>query len=199
MSIRQHLRDNHVALDKNRQFMCYVGLKCGGTSIRREALRDSVILSKTNLSTYLKEFDTYTADELQQLYKFAVVRNPFARVVSAYVYLRSRKQPPVQLADQFRAFVLTQLDEIGVSIDDHFSTLSRVTHYNDKPVFDFIAKLENIKKDWQVISDKVGCSPRLPHRNSVKHANYREYYDADTIAVVSRLYAADLERFDYTF
>jgi len=64
---------------------------------------------------------------------------------------------------------------------------------------DFIAKLENINADWQVIKNKIGIDKDLPHANVTKNIS------ADSHSVLSNrnkerlaeYYKKDFEIFGY--
>ena len=64
---------------------------------------------------------------------------------------------------------------------------------------DYIARLENIKKDWKNIASHINCPPKLPHQNRTKHKPYQEYYDKEAIRVVNEVYGMDIKLLGYKF
>jgi chondroitin 4-sulfotransferase 11 len=139
---------------------------------------------------------------------FTFVRNPFARVVSAFFYLRNSKLR-YRIDRRFR-------DELGLRKMDFNQFVKEkllITNYmhfveiidgyimnDDVSKFDFIGKTENMQKDLDVLCDLVELPKRiLPHINKVPHKHYTEYYDDETKSIVAEKYAKDIEYFGYEF
>lgn len=90
--------------------------------------------------------------------------------------------------------------------------------------FDFVGKLERLDEDFGYVRRKLDIAIELPRRNATAYAEsdsdihdcladwpperlraldrfpgYRSFYSPDLAEVVGRVYAADAERFGYTF
>ena len=69
--------------------------------------------------------------------------------------------------------------------------------------FDFIAKLEDLDRDLEKISQivQIGDSLKPPHLNQKRKTESREkyldYYDDESIKIVNRIFARDFEVFGY--
>ena len=65
----------------------------------------------------------------------------------------------------------------------------------------FVGRFENLDEDFAKVCDKLGLGPQsLPHENAARARRpYRDYYNAQTRALVETLYREDIERFGFTF
>jgi hypothetical protein len=71
--------------------------------------------------------------------------------------------------------------------------------YNGELAVDFVGKVEEIKNDFEHIKEKVNIENELRHRNKSKHDEYKNYYDLESVRVVSNLYSKDINMFGYDF
>ena len=153
--------------------------KTGGTSIR------------TALD-FWSAHNHFTAREIRQIYpessgkfSFAFVRNPWDRLVS---YGHSFTVP-VDWDQPNRFDRLDLRPQVDFILDD-----------DGAPMVDFIGKFETLVEDFATVCDMIGiATPPLPHANSTEHRQYRDYYDETTKQFVAVTYAADIERFGYSF
>ena len=141
-------------------------------------------------------------------FKFAFVRNPFARIVSAFFYLRNtelRFRCDRQVRNElgllkmdFKQFVKEKLLDTSYM---HFNQIIGKSIMScDLDKFDFIGKTENMQTDCDEICDLIKRPKRvLPYTNESKHKHYTEYYDDETRQIVAGKYAKDIEMFGYEF
>jgi len=164
--------------------------KTGGISIQR-------VLGIRGCSH--RRIDSFSKEDRDSSFTFAIVRNPFDRIVSAYNYLKSGgtnegdKLMGDSLPSDFRSFVK--------DIDQHINFLHfRPMSYWLNDDVDFIGKFENLQEDFDSICRAldVECK-QLPHVNKSKYKNYVDYYDDNTRQIVADKYAEDITRFDYKF
>lgn len=175
--------------------------KCGGTSIEA-ALGVPWKIHKTAQ----EQRRIFGRRAWERVFSFAVVRNPFARVLSDYTY-RSTEVP------FYRARPLR-----GIAFNDwvRLTYQERDPQFFDRPLFlapamewvadeedhilvDYVAKLETIGTDWPVIRANIRrCGP-LPHLNRSATPDYREVYSSEARRIVERHFEADLEAFKYSF
>jgi hypothetical protein len=145
----------------------------------------------------------YSPQHYCDYFKFAFVRNPFDRLVSAwankvvdcnYFGFTPRQQAKYQDFDKFLEFVET-LDLRKCDVH-----LRRQVNLIDLSNIDFLGRLENFSKDFDQICDEL----KLPHmqrqaNQSSRASDYKRYYSESTMAKAASLYFADLNIFGYKF
>jgi hypothetical protein len=139
------------------------------------------------------------------LLKFAFVRNPWERLVSAYIdkiqgdsllqgsQLKNYKKKYNTFNKMVQFIKSAKLEELN----EHFNSQINLLPLNK---LDFIGKFENLQEDFNIICDKIKIPrQKLPHQNKSKHKHYTEYYDDETRAIVAEKYRKDIEYFGYDF
>ena len=139
-------------------------------------------------------------------YKVATVRNPWDYVVSMYHYLRqalqdekgflNRDHPDLAylvrrcttFEDWVRLMPMFELDMTSYFADDDGNEL-----------VDYVARYESLEEDFARLCDRVGIIAQLPRLNISSREAYRDYYTAETKALVAHHFSRDIERFDYSF
>jgi hypothetical protein len=141
-------------------------------------------------------------------FKFAVVRNPWERLVSALAWTDQKWAKGEELRRlEFEQKVTTLYEEfvanhsaIPGKLPPHF--LPQHTFVCDhalEPLVDFVAKYENLAVDWSAICARLGVNVALPRRMRSHHRNYWDYYCDDTRRMVGEIYARDARVFQYEF
>lgn len=180
-------------------------------------------LAHLTAGDYLR-YGYLTPEQFQTYFKFAFVRNPWARMVSLYRHLSYGVAFRDFLMGEFRTrvwkemywFVRPQVEFI-MSEDGDW-------------LVDFVGRFENLQRDFDAICRQLGLpSTPLPHVNKAQdHAvkvrpslhprrllrylrkrryrrpapqfpHWRDYYDESTRSLVATLYAEDIHRFGYAF
>ena len=163
--------------------------------------------------------------ESKHYYKFAFVRNPWARVVSCYndkicdvnkinKITIIAKYPGLRPDMPFGEFVRWLCSEEGRDeyADRHWKSQYRLlTDDCGKVPFDYVGKLENLEEDMKRICDQISIPEfAIPHRNpgskhiesrakTEKFQNYRKYYTKETRNLIAERYKKDIEAFSYVF
>jgi hypothetical protein len=65
---------------------------------------------------------------------------------------------------------------------------------------DYIMRFENLADDFRAVCTAIGISPpTLPQHNRSSREHYSKYYDDELREFVRKRFAAEIERFGYTF
>jgi hypothetical protein len=141
-------------------------------------------------------------EKYNKYFKFVFVRNPFDLLVSLYHYI---KQTPNHLSHNkasnltFKEFVFDYISQKPNRQIDFITDLN-----SDEIIVDYIGRFEFLSRDVEVVKNKLNIrtSEKLSHKNSSKGRNnhsYRDFYDKETIDLVSEYFIADLNLLNYSF
>lgn len=114
--------------------------------------------------------------------RFAFVRHPYDRLVSAWTYA-ARKGTLAKgaiTAEGLRRFFAT----------DHLIVWPQVRWF-DAPM-DYVGRFERLDEDWKHISDIP-----LPHVNKGERGPWQQHLDSEMREMARRYYAEDFARFGY--
>ena len=145
--------------------------------------------------------------EFRKYYKFAFVRNPWDRLVSAFHFLKHGGMNIVdsRWADEnlagydFEMFVEERLRCQRVN-EVHFRPqVDFICGYQGKPVLDYLGHFESYEEDFHKIATRLGLKNAPLRLNTSQHKDYREYYTDQLRQIVAEYYAGDIELFDYKF
>lgn len=152
----------------------------------------------------------YSPEEFDQYFKFAFVRNPWERLVSAYVYFLQDGGNPYRQNWACRQFGhFADFDEFVKhwvplramrSEKPHFHTQSSFVTLGGRVGVDFLGRMENLEEDFATIARRLGREVALPRMNvSPRDRPYRDFYTTASRQIVAEIYAEDIERFGYRF
>ena len=191
------IRKATPTLDKKGVFAFFYNRKCASMSIQRYALKDRVVVRKDDSCSYYKKLSEMTDDDLDRLFKFTFVRNPYERVVSAWHYLQTHgfMKKHMGAGQTFEEFVLSHNIP---SIDPHFHHQHEHLFYGNVPIVDFIGKVENIREDFSFIAKRIGFDGDLGKKNTTQHDNWQMYYENPAVRQkVAETYKKDFELLNY--
>ncbi len=139
--------------------------------------------------------------QLETLYAFTLVRNPWDRMVSYYHWLRAQSfdHPAVRLAAavDFEAFVLDPTTGASMQAAPAASYM-RLASGSVK--CDAYIRLEHFEQDAGPLFDHLGFSLTLERHNaSARARGYHDYYTPHSRDAVARCCAQDISQFGYAF
>lgn len=186
----------------HRFIFVHIG-RTGGTSLERLAgvglTRDprTAPAGNTDFPDKHATFDYYYRtfpEEFSSFFKFTIIRNPYDRLVSAWLWRNSvMKDQRCSLSD----FALTRPGGWGYRSR---LQLDNMDFGASIKALDYIARYENLEKDMEFICNKINLDfEKFPHTNRTKSGHYRDYYDDHTLELVTGLFRFDIEYFGYRF
>ncbi len=136
-------------------------------------------------------------------YRFSFVRNPWDRLVSWYS-MCMRNTVPNKFAKYVRENAPTFTDFVtrtntGMAERTTYNQLDYLTDSDGGIIVDFVGRFENLADDYAVVRARLGLTHALSHTNASSHSVYRDYYTAETKAIVARRFERDIARFGYEF
>lgn len=142
---------------------------------------------------------TVSREQYENYYRFSFVRNPWARAFSWYKnVMRDRMhQESLGLNDRikFNKF-MQQFAGKGMLMPQTYWLKS----FDGEIHLDFIGRFENLETDFNTVCKSLGLEDvQLPHRIKGTSDDYRDYYDHETVDLVSKVYAEEISLFGYKF
>ena len=137
----------------------------------------------------------------EAFFKFSIVRNPWDKVVSQFLYMQKR--------DDLRARIGMEKD---ASLKRYLELIQRVEHVqwceqwrfvsddSGAALVDFVGRFENFAADVESVLKRLGtvCN-QLPHEMKSNRTHYRDYYDHQSREMVATIYRRDIDTFGYEF
>tara|TARA_R110000744_G_scaffold152651_1_gene266798 strand:+ start:213 stop:845 length:633 start_codon:yes stop_codon:yes gene_type:complete len=156
---------------------------------------------------YKKGVDSWveniTDEDLDDYFKFTVVRNPFSRLYSAWSAFIVKR--PLRVNPDFEKFVFERgpgnlMYEDGSFTNDHWFPQHNYAYFenNSFPFVDYIGKYENLKETLDYLKDFVPNYSYFATRKPNSH--YKRFFEKKYFKEkVADIYRKDLELFGYEF
>jgi len=210
--------------------------KTGSTSL--STAFDKSVIEVTPSIKYEKKYKKYEYD-----YRFTFIRNPYDRIVSAYLmntksklsadyYMAINKKEILNIP--FNDYIKKVLyfrsiyQELGLKKKNNIhlrpwrskkqinknrlgfeaywllahteGMIDTIEYFTPLSTLDFIGKYESLNNDYIRLGKHVDLKEELGHFNaSSNRKKYNDYYDDESLELVTHMYKKDIETFNYTF
>lgn len=142
-----------------------------------------------------------------KFWKFTIVRNPWDKIVSQYLFIRRtlflpknsklRKFIGLKKTDDLKAYLSLIQDKL------YPQWVPQWRFFIDgegKCLVNTIYRFEDFKKTAKDILGKLGIRKNIiPHINKTERTHYHDYYDDESREIVAKIYAKDIELLGYQF
>jgi hypothetical protein len=162
--------------------------------------------------------------DFKSYFKFAFVRNPFDRMVSAFfnstedITFDDKADLKFDRTKESFTEFLTVLDtynlhKVKIDLYDYVYPKYRLEEWPTHPhfipqhcfvcdkrgrlVMDFIGRFEDLDSDWARVCIELGQDEKLGHHRKSNHLPWKSYYTEETKEIVRKIYKKDFEMFGY--
>lgn len=137
--------------------------------------------------------------EYNAYFKFAFVRNPWARVYSWYNnVLRDndhKRTLGIQSDIEFHQFLQKFIGQGALRPQTHW-----LKNFRGEIKLDFVGKFESLAIDFNAVKDALNLHDlRLPHKLNQGSSSYFQAYDRPMRTLVSDVYREEIDLFGYKF
>jgi len=182
--------------------------KTAGISLSKSIFGEQIDTNHLSLRRYRLLFSN---NDFFNYYKFTFVRNPWDKLFSCYRFMKKGGTTPYHL--NWKRNVLDEFEDFNafvkgwIKINNIYSFSHFLPQYwficlsGIKLKMDFIGRFENLNEDFLIIKEKLKINNELMHLNksdSVKKI-YTDFYNQESIDIVSNIYKEDIELFNYDF
>jgi sulfotransferase famil protein len=152
-----------------------------------------------------------TKAEFEAYFKFAFVRNPWDRALSAYTFLqqggyndndKAFRDSVVSRYGSFNEFIVRWMNpdnifRYGLFVPQYV----HICGAQGEPEVDFIGRFENLERDFDYVAGRLGAHGALARKNTSRTSgqDFRRFYSDESRKVIAALYSRDVEILGYSF
>ncbi len=135
----------------------------------------------------------------QRRFTFSVIRNPWERYVSLYIFHCGMPLSPSQMRAPFKSVLFAKYRSRAQS---WLPANKLLCDEENNLLVDFVARYENRREDLAHVGERIGfpeLGESLKISTSASRSHFREYYDDELRDKVAEISRWEIERFNYSF
>lgn len=206
------LQDPYLPEDDSMRAIFVHIPKSAGTSLR------AALYSRGSFHVPAIRYKAFDSNRFDAFFKFCFVRNPWARLFSAFNYLQASRDREMTFPDhrwaasylggidRFDDFVLLLEDRARrteikryIHFRDQIDWISERRADRDRIIVDHIGRFENLPAEYEFLSRKLGINNDLPVIKKGNEEDYRKFYTTKTVDIVAKVYERDIDALGYEF
>jgi chondroitin 4-sulfotransferase 11 len=181
----------------NKEKLIFIHIpKTAGTSIKKLFLNDNDFSLLTNLKKHepIYNIKKNNINDYNKYKKFAIVRNPYDRIVSSYFFLQKMNIKNFFQTIEFNEWIKNPCKHPCKLLPGLTKYLLLAPQYLwiDETVN--ILKYENLNKELNTFLNK---KVNLPKINNSIHEHYLNYYNNKSLNIIYHRYKEDFKKFNY--
>ncbi len=150
----------------------------------------------------INRISNWTKIDLDLMFKFAFVRNPWDMICSRYYFSNVDNSPQSQQIRSYKTFEEFILKDTMYLRNHYISRPCDYMEIGGKNVMNFIGRYEYLNEDFEKICNNINFSyKKLSHTNfsNRKLKDYKSEYTSEMVDVVYKLYKKEIRLFNYSF
>lgn len=186
-------------IDHDKKILFIHVPKTGGTSMSRRKFLQPREGWHTDVGYF---YNKYTNKNLDEYFKFAFVRSPYDRFLSATIgwiipdKFNDISNEDEELCAELNDYISKNFNSFDYA-ENALRTQSSFLVRSSRVGVDFLGRFENMKEDWKKICKTLGETSHLSHVNKSGIKSYEGILDKTSIKLINIKYALDFEVFDY--
>lgn len=147
------------------------------------------------------EVKRYDEEAWRNYFKFAVVRNPWDHAVSYYHWKMHENEVSSISFKEYLKRVSNWDRPDPEGIRPPRKSAWDMLAIGDEIALDYVARFENLAEDMNTIAGRIGIPIDMGNKTKSnirsKNKSFAAYYDDESIELVRRIYAKEIDCFDY--